>query len=80
VDEVRSSVACHCYRCGRMSLQIILTLLRALFCCSFIDTDEYLVPMKHDTWTDLLDDMESKNIEVLKMRSSRGLPRHDLMQ
>jgi hypothetical protein len=47
---------------------------------SFIDTDEYLVPMKHTTWTDLLDDMESKNIEVLKMRSSRGLPRHHLMQ
>jgi len=46
---------------------------------SFIDTDEYLVPMKKDTWKDVLDDMEQKNLSVLKMRSSRGLPRHDLM-
>ena len=47
---------------------------------SFIDTDEYLVPMKKNTWKDVLNDMEEKNIQVLKMRSSRGLPRHDLME
>ena len=47
---------------------------------SAIDTDEYLVPMKGDTWNEVLNDMESKGVQVLKMRSSRGLPRHDLMQ
>ena len=47
---------------------------------SFIDTDEYLVPMKKNTWKDVLDDMEKKNVQVLKMRSSKGLPRRDLME
>ena len=46
---------------------------------SFIDTDEYLVPMKKTSWKDVLDDMEAKDVQVLKMRSSKGLPRHDLM-
>ena len=47
---------------------------------SFIDTDEYLVPMKKTSWQDVLDDMEAKDVQVLKMRSSRGLPRHYLME
>jgi hypothetical protein len=47
---------------------------------SFIDTDEYLVPMKGLQWDGVLDDMEKRGVHVLKMRSSRGLPRHDLMQ
>jgi hypothetical protein len=38
------------------------------------------VPMKQETWRPLLDDMESKNIQILKLRSSHGLPRHDLMR
>ncbi|CAB9520216.1 Pfam:DUF23 [Seminavis robusta] len=47
---------------------------------SALDTDEYLVPMKHDTWREFLVEMENKGVQVLKMKSSRGLPRHDLME
>ena len=47
---------------------------------SFIDTDEYLVPMKGASWTDVLNEMKQKDMHVLKLRSSRGMPRHDLME
>lgn len=47
---------------------------------SFIDTDEYLVPMgAAETWEPVLNEMEEKNKYVLKMRSSRGKPRKNLM-
>ena len=47
---------------------------------AFIDTDEYLVPMKSDTWSQVLDDMDARNMKILKMRSSRGRPRMELME
>lgn len=47
---------------------------------AFIDTDEYLVPMKNDTWHPLLQEMDQRHIHILKLRSSRGRPRHDLME
>lgn len=48
---------------------------------AFIDSDEYLVPMsKNQSWPDILQDMETQNVDVLKMRSSRGRPRHDYME
>jgi hypothetical protein len=47
---------------------------------AFIDTDEYLVPMrKNETWHGILRDMERRNIDVLKMPSSRGRPRIQYM-
>jgi hypothetical protein len=36
---------------------------------AFFDTDEYLVPMKSDTWKDVLDDMDARNMKILKMRN-----------
>jgi hypothetical protein len=52
---------------------------------SFIDTDEYLVPMKTNkngeyNWDPVLDEMDEKNIAIMKLLSSRGLPRVDLME
>lgn len=49
---------------------------------AFIDTDEYLVPMNNGTWKDLLEEVmrTSPETKVLKMRSSRGRPREDLME
>lgn len=48
---------------------------------TFIDIDEYMVPMQNDTWRPLLKEMtERDHVNVLKMRSSRGLPRMDLME
>ena len=50
---------------------------------SFIDTDEYLVPMRtNSTWADLLHDFSQTrpNVHVLKLRSSRGRPREHLME
>jgi hypothetical protein len=52
---------------------------------SFIDTDEYLVPMKANkkgeyNWNPVLDEMDENNIAIMKLLSSRGLPRVDLME
>jgi hypothetical protein len=48
---------------------------------AFIDTDEYLVPMRgNETWHSVLNDMERRGKHILKMRSSRGRPRLDLME
>ena len=49
---------------------------------SFIDTDEYIVPAPNQTWPTLLENIENTrpDIHVLKMRSSRGRPREDLME
>jgi hypothetical protein len=49
---------------------------------AFIDTDEYLVPMssKSDSWKDVLDDMDARNIKILKMKSARTKPRLELME
>jgi hypothetical protein len=52
---------------------------------SFIDTDEYLVPMKANkkgeyNWKPVLDEMDENNIAIMKLLSSRGLPRVDLME
>ncbi|GAX16239.1 hypothetical protein FisN_3Hh279 [Fistulifera solaris] len=49
---------------------------------AFIDTDEYLVPMINGTWKDLLTNImqSSPQTKVLKMKSSRGRPREDLME
>lgn len=52
---------------------------------SFLDTDEYLVPMKADkkgeyNWNTILDDIEAKNLSILSFRSSRGVPRTNLME
>ena len=46
---------------------------------AFIDTDEYLVPMAHDTWKPLLDHFDKVGTHVLKMRSSRAKPRIEHM-
>lgn len=52
---------------------------------TFLDPDEYLVPMKMDprsgayTWHTVLDDMDARNQSVLQFLSSRGKPRIDLM-
>jgi hypothetical protein len=46
---------------------------------TFIDTDEYLVPMNEDTWHPLLERYKD-NAHVLKLKSSRGKPRVDLMR
>jgi len=47
---------------------------------AFIDTDEYLVPMKSDTWKDVLDEMDADGTKILKMRSSRAKPRLSLTE
>lgn len=48
---------------------------------AFIDTDEYLVPMRgNETWHGVLRDMEKQNVDILQMRSSRGRPRLDYME
>ena len=52
---------------------------------SFIDTDEYLVPMQRNEqgdyhWKPVLDEMGTKGISIMKFLSSRGLPRVDLME
>jgi len=48
---------------------------------AFIDVDEYLVPMRGISWHPILEDMEKRgDVHVLKMRSSRGRPRGDLME
>jgi hypothetical protein len=49
---------------------------------SFIDTDEYLVPMTNGTWQDVLQNISTSrpDVQVLKMRSSRGRPREQLME
>jgi hypothetical protein len=46
---------------------------------AFIDTDEYLVPMRNASWETVLKEAEDKGTHVLKMRSSRGKPRTNLM-
>ena len=46
---------------------------------AFIDTDEYLVPMAHDTWEPLLDRFDQEGTHILKMRSSRAKPRVEFM-
>lgn len=50
-----------------------------------LDTDEYFVPMRADkngafTWHTILDEMDAKNISIMKFRSSRGKPRIELME
>ena len=48
---------------------------------TFLDTDEYIVPMRpNETWTNLLREMEVQDVDVLKMRSSRGRPRLNYME
>lgn len=47
---------------------------------TFVDTDEYLVPMRGDSWHPVLDEMDRRGAKVLKMRSSRGQPRTELME
>ncbi|KAG7346675.1 glycosyltransferase family 92 protein [Nitzschia inconspicua] len=52
---------------------------------TFLDTDEYMVPMKADdngeyTWHPLLDEMDKKGISIMKFRSSRGKPRMELVE
>ena len=47
---------------------------------SFIDTDEFLVPMRNASWESVLQEAEEKHLHVLKMRSSRGKPRTNLME
>jgi hypothetical protein len=47
---------------------------------AFIDTDEYLVPMRNASWETVLQEAEEKGTHVLKMRSSRGKPRTNLME
>jgi len=46
---------------------------------AFIDTDEYLVPMAHDTWEPILEEFDQKGLHILKMRSSRAKPRAEYM-
>ena len=50
---------------------------------SFVDADEYLVPMtpgEDRTWRTLLNEMDEKNVKILKFLSSRGKPRANLMR
>ena len=55
---------------------------------AFIDTDEYLVPMTKDpadanttvTWKSVLDDMERRQVAIMKLKSGRNLPRITLME
>lgn len=46
---------------------------------TFIDTDEYLVPLQGNSWHAVFDSIEP-DVHVLKMRSTRGKPRVDLME
>ena len=54
---------------------------------AFIDTDEYLTPMKVDEtggestmWGPILDDMERRGIAIMKFKSGRNFPRIHLME
>jgi hypothetical protein len=52
---------------------------------TFLDTDEYLVPMKANnegaySWHTVLDDMDQQNMSILQLLSSRAKPRVDLME
>mmetsp|Transcript_18108 Transcript_18108/g.41727 ORF Transcript_18108/g.41727 Transcript_18108/m.41727 type:complete len:787 (+) Transcript_18108:230-2590(+) len=52
---------------------------------SFIDTDEYLIPMKQNedgeyNWYPIIDEMEEKGISIMKFLSSRGKPRIELTE
>ena len=52
---------------------------------TFLDTDEYLVPLKASEkgdyiWKTILDEMDRRKMSVLKFLSSRARPRVDLMQ
>ena len=53
---------------------------------SFIDTDEYLTPMKVDdggestTWNPVLDDMERRGVAIMKFKSGRNFPRIHLLE
>jgi hypothetical protein len=47
---------------------------------AFIDTDEYLVPMKSDTWGEVLDDMDARGMKILKMKGSHTKPRREFME
>ena len=53
---------------------------------TFLDTDEYLVPMKKNeddtsyTWHTILDEMDQLQVSVMKFLSSRSKPRIDLME
>eukprot|EP00934_Nitzschia_sp_Nitz4_P009445 Nitzschia sp. Nitz4//scaffold297_size22919//13964//15775//NITZ4_008523-RA/size22919-snap-gene-0.2-mRNA-1//1//CDS//3329546304//9435//frame0 len=51
---------------------------------SFLDVDEYLVPMRPDksgsySWQGILDSEDMRNVSVLQFLSSRSRPRVDLM-
>lgn len=47
---------------------------------TFLDTDEYLVPLAADSWRPILEQYRANETHVLKFRSSRGRPRWPLMQ
>lgn len=58
---------------------------------TFIDVDEYLIPMKavanvaaekglHYDWRPILDEMKAKGVPILQFLSSRARPRVDLME
>jgi hypothetical protein len=52
---------------------------------TFLDTDEYLVPLKANdkgdyTWHTILDDMDEQKMSILKFLSSRAKPRLDRME
>jgi Glycosyltransferase family 92 len=49
---------------------------------SFLDTDEYLVPLLDGAanWTEILRTKKAEGHHVLKLRSARGKPRVDLME
>jgi Glycosyltransferase family 92 len=49
---------------------------------SFLDTDEYLVPLKNGAtnWTEILRSKKEEGYHVLKLRSARGKPRVDLLE
>ena len=54
---------------------------------TFIDTDEYLTPMKSDvksgepaTWKRILEDFENRDVAILKFKSGRNYPRINLME
>ena len=46
---------------------------------AFLDTDEYLIPLQNISWTPLLAHKREQGKHVLKLKSSRGKPRVDLM-
>ncbi len=52
---------------------------------AFIDTDEYMVPMKQDddgeySWHPVLDEMEQRDISTMKFLSSKAKPRIDFTE